>query len=60
MLHYFRNVTFVTLQKNARYWELHFLRVLYNGQVPLRFVTGYNALHNGFFNTLFVIRQLCK
>ena len=47
---YERYVIFVP--KNASYWELLFLRVLYNDWVSLRCVTGYNELHNGFFKTL--------
>ena len=36
MLHYFRNIMFVTLEKMLVTGNCIFLRVLYNGQVPLR------------------------
>jgi len=51
MLRYFRNVTFVMLQKCSLKGTA-FFRVLYNGWVPLHYKTSYNELHNGFFNTL--------
>ena len=49
---YFHNVTFVMLQKTLVTGNCVFLRVLCNGWVPLRSVTGFNELHNGVFNTL--------
>ena len=46
--------------KNARYWELCFLLVLYNGRVPLCSVTDYNEFFKTLLSTLedHVLREL--